>query len=119
MLRAAPTLPANCSHRPEPYFEWFYFHFVTPDGIAVNMVLHETDIFGLKRHPYLSLTVSMPDRQPIYLKRHLPGDIIAKEQPFLQVGAGMIIEGGQAIRFDIPLPGQGYFAVEITKLAPP
>jgi hypothetical protein len=52
VLQAAPTLPANCSHRPEPYFEWFYFHFVTPDGIAVNMVLHETDIFRLKRDPY-------------------------------------------------------------------
>lgn len=119
MLPYVPAPLLNSSHRPEPYFEWFYFHFVTTDGMAINMVLHETDIFGLKQDPYLSLTALTPGRQPIYLKRDLPGNSIAKAQEFLQVGEGLIVESNEAIRFDIPLPGQGFFVGEITKLASP
>ena len=41
----------NASHRPPPFFEWLYFHFVTPDGAAMNLVLHETDISGAENRP--------------------------------------------------------------------
>ena len=43
----------NSSHRAPPFFEWFYFHFVTADGVAINLVLHETDILGQRIAPYL------------------------------------------------------------------
>ena len=109
----------NASHRPPNYFEWFYFHFVTGDGAALNMVLHETDIFGLKQTPYLSLSVLLPDQEPTYVRHNLEGVAIAREQPFLQVGESLISESDQAIYFDIPLPDRGYFRGEICKLAPP
>jgi hypothetical protein len=109
----------NASHRQPAYFEWFYFHFVTDDGAALNMVLHETDIFGLKQQPYLSLSVLLPGREPCYLRRDLAGVEIRRERPFLQVGEGMIEESAWAMCFDIPFPGRGHFRGEITKLAPP
>ena len=36
-----PNIEMNSSHRLGPYFEWFYFHFLTDDGSAINLVLHE------------------------------------------------------------------------------
>jgi hypothetical protein len=77
---------ANASHRQPAYFEWFYFHFVTDDGAALNMVLHETDIFGLKQQPYLSLSMLLPGQEPCYLRRDLAGVEMGRERPFLQVG---------------------------------
>ena len=109
----------NASHRLPAYFEWFYFHFVTDDGAALNMVLHETDIFGLRQQPYLSLSVRLPDQEPCYLRRDLDGLEIGRERPFLQVGEGMISESAWAMYFDIPFPDRGYFRGEINKLAPP
>ena len=109
----------NSSHRPPAYFEWFYFHFVTPEGVALNMVLHETGIFGLSQSPYLSLCLKIPGTEPGYLRRDLGGIAIVRGQPFLQVGEKMIIESAAALCFDIPFPGRGCFRGEITKLAPP
>lgn len=109
----------NSSHRPPPYFEWFYFHFVTPEGTALNMVLHETDIFGLQRAPYLSLCVKFPGQAPVYLRRDLGGVAIARGQPFLQVGDGLFAESDRTLCFDIAFPDRGHFRGEIQKLAPP
>jgi hypothetical protein len=94
-------------------------HFVTDDGAAINLVLHETDIFGLKHKPYLSLSFLEPGQEPRYLRRDLDGTAIAREQPFLQVGRGLIAESTTAMHLDIDFPGQGMFRVETTKLAPP
>jgi hypothetical protein len=110
---------SNTSHRPLPYFEWFYFHFVTDDGAALNLILHETNIFGLKLKPYISLSVSLPGQEPCYLRRDLDGVVIAREPTFLRVGEGLISESDRAVCFDVPFPGRGYFRGEITKLAPP
>ena len=59
----------NTSHRAPPFFEWWYFHFITPDGAALNMVLHETDILGKKADPYLSMSILLPGQSPVYLRR--------------------------------------------------
>jgi hypothetical protein len=109
----------NASHRLPAYFEWFYFHFVTDDGVALNMVLHETDIFGLKQKPYLSLSILLPGQEPCYLHCDLEDVEIGRERPFLQVGDGMISESAWAMCFDILFPDRGYFRGRITKLAPP
>ena len=61
----------NASHRPPPFFEWFYFHFVTSEGAAINLVLHETDILGRKAEPYLSMSILLPGQSPVYLRRDL------------------------------------------------
>ena len=109
----------NSSHRPEPYFEWFYFHFVTDDGAAINLVLHETDIFGLKLEPYLSLSFLEPGQKPRYLRPGLYDGAIARERPYLEVGEGLITESLSNICLDIDFPTQGMFRAEISKLAPP
>ena len=110
---------SNASHRPPPFFEWFYFHFVTSEGAALNLVLHETDILGRKAEPYLSMSILLPGQSPVYLRRDLQMNTISREQPFLHVQDPLIIEDGEGITFDIPFPGQGHFKGRITKLAAP
>ena len=109
----------NGSHRLPGYFEWWYFHFATPDGVTINLVLHETDILGIKHSPYLSLSVLLPDSKPQYLRQDLPDAKIFREQPFLRVGRQTIYETENGITFDISFPGRGYFRGKICKLAPP
>ena len=101
------------------YFEWWYFHFVTADGAAINMVVHETDIFGGRQQPYLSLSILLPDQPPQYLRCDLADMPIVRGVDFLQVGGGIISESPQTIHFDILLPERGYFRGEIVKQAPP
>ncbi len=100
--QAISTPLLNSSHRPPPYFEWFYIHFVTADGVALNLVLHETDIFGLQQAPYISMTVLIPDQQPQYLRHDLEDSAIARGGPYLRVGEGIITENDRAICLDIP-----------------
>ena len=109
----------NASHRPPPFFEWRYFHFVTPDGAAMNLVLHETDILGQNADPYLSMSILLPGQSPCYLRRDLRMNMIAQEQSYLHVKEPLIVEDETGITFDIPFPGQGHFKGRITKLAPP
>jgi hypothetical protein len=109
----------NASHRAPPFFEWWYFHFVTPDGAALNMVLHETDILGQNADPYLSMSILLPGQSPVYLRRELRLETIAQEQTFLHVKDPLIIEDEKGIFFDIPFPGQGHFKGWIIKLSPP
>ena len=80
MKKTGKLSVSNVSHRPPAYFEWFYFHFVTDDGVAINMVLHETDIFGLKQKPYLSLSVLIPGLEPIYLRTDLDGAMVVADR---------------------------------------
>lgn len=108
----------NCSHRPAPYVEWFYFHFACTDGMALNMVLHETGIFGLKTQPYLSLSIHWP-QQTLYRKRAIPSGAIAANTPYLHVGQQLFSEDEQRIIFDIPFDENTHFRGEIYKLAPP
>lgn len=109
----------NGSHRPPPYFEWWYFQFASADGTTLNMVLHETDIFGLQQTPYLSLSVHLPMQEPSYLRRQLNQKISQRRETFLQVGQGMFSEDAEQCHFDITFADQGHFVGEIQKLAPP
>ncbi|KKS77878.1 MAG: hypothetical protein UV74_C0002G0006 [Candidatus Woesebacteria bacterium GW2011_GWB1_43_14] len=56
----------NGSHFSEAtgYFEWWYFHFASASGFVANIVLHETDIFGLRKSPYVSMSHQLPRREP-------------------------------------------------------
>lgn len=54
----------NGSHYDENdsgYYEWWYFHFVSESGFEASVVLHETDIFGLVKNPYISISCMLPD----------------------------------------------------------
>ncbi len=109
----------NGSHRPLPYFEWWYFHFVTDNGIALNMVLHETDIFGLQQKPYISLSVCFPNKDPQYFRHDLSYPIIERGNPYLGAIDGIFRENAETICFNISFPGRCHFRGEIAKLSPP
>jgi hypothetical protein len=108
----------NGSHRPPPYFEWWYIHFVTPEGVAINLVLHETDIFGQHDSPYLSMSVHRPGKPICYLKRALPLAIITRNRPYLQTGSELLAESKRSIFFDVDFPGEASLKGEMVKLAP-
>jgi hypothetical protein len=115
---------SNGSHRPPPYFEWWYFHFVTEEGVAINVVVHETDIFGQSQAPYLSLSLQLPGRKPRYYRRPLAEACISTGQPYLRVVEGLIEETAQEVRFALTFAGNAApeglrFSGKITKLAPP
>lgn len=46
-------------------FGWRYFHFVDPSGHRINIVEHETDIFGLERKPYMTMISKEPGMEPL------------------------------------------------------
>ncbi len=104
----------NASHRQYGYFEWWYIQLATPSGITLNIVIHETDIFGLSATPYLSMTVLVPNRPPLYLKRQLAGIAIGRTDVGLQVG-DLVQETAEALWLDIPFPEQGHLRVRLLK----
>ena len=109
----------NGSHRPPAYYEWWYFHFLSADGTAINMVLHETDIFGLQADPYISLTVLLPGQAPRYVRRPLPMNAFQRAQPLLQVGDGLFRETDASIQFNVPFGDGVRFAGRIAIAGPP
>ena len=109
----------NGSHRLPGYFEWWYFHFVTAEGAALNLVLHETDIFGLLQEPYISMTVHLPGQAPQYYRQSLASKDIGHGGHYLRVGERMITEDDKRLCLDMPFAGDIRFTAEVTKLAPP
>jgi hypothetical protein len=109
----------NGSHRPPPYFEWWYIHLVTPEGVAINLVLHETDIFGQHDSPYLSMSVHRPGKSACYLKRALPLATITRSRRYLRTGSKLLAESKRSIFFDVDFPGEACLKGELVKLAPP
>jgi len=104
----------NASHRQSDYFEWWYIHIATPDGMTLNVVIHETDIFGLSATPYLSMTVMLPNQPPLYLKRPLTGIAIGRSGAGLQVGT-LVQETVAALWLDIPFPEQSHLRARLLK----
>lgn len=61
----------NSSHDigSKDYYEWWYFHFISPKYGVFNIVLHKTDIFGFKNETYYSATFFEKNgTEPKYLK---------------------------------------------------
>ena len=109
----------NGSHRQPAYFEWWYFHFVDLDGLALNLVLHETDIFGQHHDPYCSISVLLPGQSPQYLRRPIAAGDISCGETFLSVGKRQIVEDAAGLTIELDFDDGNYFTAEITKLAPP
>ena len=109
----------NGSHRPPPYFEWWYIHFVTPEGVAINVVLHETDIFGQHDSPYLSMSVHRPGKPACYWRRTLPLTAITRDRRYLLAGITLLVENKRSIFFDVAFPDGASLKGELIKLAPP
>lgn len=107
----------NGSHRLPAYFEWWYFHFASPNGPTINMVIHETDIFGLSIKPYLSMSLLVPGQSPRYFRRDLhctPNP----NQSFLRLEE-IITETDNHIALTVHFPDGTCFKGEIVKQAPP
>lgn len=49
-------------------FGWTYHHFVDPSGMRVNVVNHQTDIFGLEKRPYMTMIAKEPNTVPLRFK---------------------------------------------------
>lgn len=99
------------------YFEWWYFHFATTAGFYSNIVLHETDIFGLKKSPYISMSFQFPHREPQYLRMTISDGSIAKGSEYLSQSDGFFRESASEVEIDITFSSEKTFEVVITKLA--
>lgn len=110
----------NGSHKTAipGYFEWWYFHFIADDGTRINIVLHETDIFGLKISPYLSLGL-FSQREPKYYKWLLKKSTVVQNQEFLEVSGGIFKESRQKMDFCIEFPKGFRFEGTITRISDP
>lgn len=67
----------NGSHYNEgdaDYCERWYFQVVSDSGFAASVVLHETDIFGLEKNPYISISLRLPDGEIKYGRTSLDID---------------------------------------------
>lgn len=110
----------NGSHRTEGpgYFEWWYLHFLDKNGFVANAVLHETDIFGLGKKPYYS--VSLLNEEGV--SRHFnfqPKKInVQKGKEYLDFG-GVAKEDQTSIEFNLEFPNQAVVSGKITKVIKP
>lgn len=111
----------NGSHfsHVENYFEWWYFHFASSNGFAANIVLHETDIFGLSRSPYVSMSYQTADSEPKYLRRAIPSESIVRGSELLSQTEGIFEENNDSIKIHLSFQSGETFDVVIAKLTEP
>lgn len=97
---------ANGSHFKEKdnSFEWWYFHFVCPQ-LSLNLVLHETDIFGLNKNPYMSLSLLRKGHEPRYYKEQLDTETIIKNTMYLRTKNNIFTEDEKGINFNLNFDG--------------
>jgi len=111
----------NGSHRNrnEGYYEWWYFHLLTDDGITANIVLHETDIFGHSKNPYISMSVCLPDNSHQYHRMKIANGSIAKNTLYLQIDDGSIVETEKSTDLSLSFPSGVILKGSILKLFQP
>ncbi|MFH1461288.1 MAG: hypothetical protein ABIF84_02610 [Patescibacteria group bacterium] len=111
----------NGSHRTndEWYFEWWYFHFVTTTGIAINIVLHETDIFGLSKDPYISMSVYFPKTKPKYYRIVLKNNSIVRNATHLKIAGSLFYETEKELKIILNFSSDVALNGLITKITQP
>src|SRR3989338_187228 len=110
----------NGSHRQKApgYFEWWYFHF-NADGFTANLILHETDIFGLSKEPYVSMGIQLSGIQPKYFRKTLGQGSINKNSLYLGVSDQSFLETEKGIIISLNFPSGEVFKAEINKVSQP
>ena len=112
----------NQSHKitQKGYFEWWYFHFTSTQLGAINMVLHETDIFGLNHVPYISVSLMLNSGINRYFSRNLNSSEIIRQDDgiYLRVENGIFDEGKQNLNFRVNIDNLR-FSGHIRKLVSP
>ena len=111
----------NGSHYSElvGYFEWWYFHFASATGFTSNIVLHETDIFGLTKSPYVSMSFQLPHLESQHLRMEISPGSIERGSEYLFQSDGYLRESEREIRVQLAFPLGVSFKVVINKLAEP
>lgn len=112
---------SNSTHKeltPKNYFEWWYFDFTTDQGETFNVVLHETDIFGLEVQPYAS--ISYLTKGEYSHNRSLLGvPVVRTQEGFLKIEGGVVGETDRDIMFDFKFKDDLRLSGIVRKLAPP
>ena len=110
----------NGSHRSahQGYFEWWYFHIVDTSEVTVNLVLHETDIFGFRKNPYVSMSVWDKKKGNCHVRRDLPNGFITRSATHLQAGS-LFVENLLETRIDVEFPGGNKISGVLVKRTPP
>ena len=91
----------NSSHRTQSpgFSEWWYFHFLDEGGRTINAVLHETDIFGIEKSPYISLSFLVNPGEQAHHSVPLKHVKIGKSGKFLVVPNGVVKEDKNSLAF--------------------
>lgn len=97
-------------------FGWCYLQFVTPDGVMINSLVHQTDIFGKSSVPYISTSIienaNSPRPEVHYFNRNLQeGSITSDGDEFS--AEGVIEENSGNYEFAFDYPGQIVFRGKI------
>lgn len=111
----------NGSHWIETpdYFEWWYFHFITDHGFTANLILHETDIFGLSKEPYVSMGVQLLGTQSKYYRKTLGQISINRNSIYLSTSDQLLLETEKEITISLNFPSGETFKAKIEKISQP
>lgn len=111
----------NGSHWSETpgYFEWWYFHFITNHGFAANLILHETDIFGLTKKPYASMGIQLLGTRSKYFKRILGQNSINRSSLYLSVSDQSFLETEKEFIVALTFSSGEIFRANIEKISQP
>jgi len=111
----------NGSHYTDygDYYEWWYFHFLSEDGFAANIVLHETDIFGLSRESYVSMSFCLSNGEPQYYKIKLFNGDIERNTKYLSVVDNLFYETMHSINIFVYFQKDVSFKAVIKKISFP
>lgn len=91
----------NSSHRGKcnPYYEWWYFDFISDQGDIFNIVIHETDIFGQSDISSYSISLLLKGHSAEYVKGAYRGFKIKRSSRFLRIKKPFFIENKLSISF--------------------
>jgi dephospho-CoA kinase len=99
-------------------YGWWYLHFLDDSGMRINVVIHETDIFGLDRTPRVSLTMISEEGNPLYSSSDLDNVDFSQTRGALNV-PGLLEEKGNKIGFSFSLSQDVTFQGEIERMCKP
>lgn len=93
-------------------FGWSYLQFVTPEGVIINSVVHQTDIFGKSSTPYVSTSiienVNSPTPEVHYFNKNLHDSGERSGVSECSV-PGVVEENSGDYEFNFDYPGQLIF----------
>ncbi|MEK7521416.1 MAG: hypothetical protein AAB599_01265 [Patescibacteria group bacterium] len=110
----------NSSHiNKEGEYEWWYFDFVGEDRSAFNIVLHASDIFGIKRGTYYSASALLAGNEKLYLKGRDKDFPVGNFGEYLFANNNYFYENKDIIKFNLHFENGAALTGEIEKTFTP